>query len=211
MAQPELDVYRREGWKVMIADLRKVCALQHRVFWDYAAERASKVIAEDPESLARVTLPMASQKIALPIQIEEQDERWLVASDNPNLQVSGHFSDEIDVGSGRKFLTLGFFVGVEQSYMQVIFHRDRYLLRDGYHRALGLLSAGITHAPVLTREYAEYASLGFDKGNVSPQIFLGDTPPFLADYLDDNVSSEVQLSTDRYLISVDVNRICLGT
>lgn len=210
MAQPEFDVYRREGWVVRMADLRRVCALQHRVFWDYAVQRTAAAIPADPISIAQVTLPLATEPPSLPIQIEEQNERWLVASDNPNLQVVGHFSDKTDVGNGRKLLTLGFFVSVEPSYLQVIRHRDRYLLRDGYHRALGLLSAGISHAPVLTREYADYAPLGFDRGNVSQMIFLGDTPPFLVDYLDNNVSSEVHLSADRYLITVDVNKICLG-
>jgi hypothetical protein len=33
----------------------------------------------------------------------------------------------------------------------------RYFLRDGYHRAYGLLSAGITHVAALVRDYPSYA------------------------------------------------------
>lgn len=209
-AQAEFEIYRKEGWNINIADLSKVCALQHRVFWDYSVEQTAGLAGDDPLSLARVTLPLAIEQRSLAFQIEEQSERWMVASDNPNLQIRGHFSDRVDVGDGRNILALGFLVGVEQSYVQVIRHRGRYLLRDGYHRALGLLASGITHAPVLTREYPHDEPLGFGSGNVSHQIFLGDRPPLLPDYLDNSVSSEVQLSADRYLISVDVNKICLG-
>lgn len=209
-AQAEFEIYRREGWSIQIADLSKVCALQHRVFWDYSVEQTAGLPEADAVSLARVTLPLATEQRSLAFQIEEQSERWMVASDNPNLQIRGHFSDKIDVGDGRKILALGFFVGVEQSYVQVIRHRSRYLLRDGYHRTLGLLASGITHAPVLTREFPDYEPLGCGSGNVSHHIFLGDRPPFLQDYLDETVSAEVHLSADRYLISVDVNKISLG-
>ncbi len=210
LGQPELELYRREGWVPRIADLRKVCALQHRVFWDYSVSKSASALANDMMSIARVTLPLASEPPSLPLQIEGQNMRWIVASDNPNLQVLGHFSDKTDVGSGRKLLTLGFFVGVEQSYLQVILHRGRYFLRDGYHRAVGLLASGITHAPVLTREYADYAPLGIDAGHLSPDIFLGERPPLLTDYLNDEVAGNVQLSFDRYLVTVDVNKICLA-
>jgi hypothetical protein len=66
----------------------------------------------------------------------------------------------------------------------------RYFLRDGYHRAYGLLSAGITHVPALVREYPTYADSKMPVHGMLPveEFLLGDRPPTLADYLDDAVS-----------------------
>jgi hypothetical protein len=46
----------------------------------------------------------------------------------------------------------GFAVALNPSYMQVVHYRGRYFLRDGYHRAYGLLSRGITVVPAFVRE-----------------------------------------------------------
>jgi hypothetical protein len=66
----------------------------------------------------------------------------------------------------------------------------RHFLLDGYHRAFGMLSAGITHAPALVKEFGQLQEAGIPVGMLSPDVYLGDHPPLLPDYLDDAVSAD---------------------
>jgi len=73
--------------------------------------------------------------------------------------------------------------------MQVASYNRRYLLRDGYHRAYGLLKRGITRAPVFVRDFERFEDLRLPAGMLPQDAYLGTRPPILSDYLDDAVSA----------------------
>jgi len=195
-AQSSYAPFAAEGWSVKIADLSKVCALQPVVFWDHAVERAGAAVAGDVRSLAQITLPVPSPT-QLPIQFDQTRNTWIIPSRNPNLRIIGHFAGPIEGKTG-----CGFLVDVMPSFVQVVFHRGRYLLRDGYHRSLGLLSRGFTRVPVLHRAFNEFENLGLGPGMLPELAYLGAQPPLLADYLNDEVSAEVSLPASQKMIVV---------
>jgi len=195
-AQAAYGPFAAEGWSVKVADLSKVCALQPVVFWDHAEERAQAAVVGDIQSLAAVTLPIPGPT-QLPIQFDQIRNTWIIPSRNPNLRIIGHFAGPIEGKTG-----CGFLVEVTPSFVQVVFHRGRYLLRDGYHRSLGLLARGFTHVPVLYREFNEFENLGIGPGMLPEQAYLGTRPPLLADYLSEEVSAEVFLPASQKMIVV---------
>jgi len=69
----------------------------------------------------------------------------------------------------------------------------RYFLRDGYHRAYGLLAAGINLAPALVRDYATIEEANMPAGLLSPSTYLGTRPPLLGDYLDSSVAADTSV------------------
>jgi hypothetical protein len=68
---------------------------------------------------------------------------YTITSPNPNLKVVGNFHDQPADGPPG----FGFRAAVTTSFLQVVRFQGRLVLRDGYHRACGLLSRGITHVP----------------------------------------------------------------
>lgn len=195
-AQPAYAPFASEGWSVRLANLSKVCALQPIVFWDHAEERTERAVVGDIKSLATISLPIPGPT-QLPIQFDQVRNTWIIPSRNPNLRIIGHF-----VGPIEGKTACGFFIEVSPSFVQVVSHRGRILLRDGYHRSLGLLARGFTHVPVLYREFGEYDNLGLGPGMLPEQSYLGPRPPLLADYLRDDVAAEIYLPASQKMIVV---------
>ncbi len=190
-------VYFDQGWTVAIADLQKVCALQPHVFTDHAEERTAGTQAQDLESLAQVSLPVATQ-VSIPAQFDEHRQAWIVSSPDPNLRIVGNWGGQVQPGA----IGFGFIVSLLPSFIQVARVQNRYLLRDGHHRAIGFLRRGIHSVPVLVREFGKYEDLGIGPGLLAPGVYLGEKPPRLTDYFDDSVSAEVSLPASQKMIVI---------
>jgi ParB-like chromosome segregation protein Spo0J len=97
------------------------------------------------------------------------------------------------------------------SFLQVVRYRDRYLIRDGNHRAIAFLSRGIHAVPALVRESSTLEEIRLRRGMLPADVLLSERPPLLPDYLDDDVSAEVQLpATQRVLMVQAIDIPVLG-
>jgi hypothetical protein len=120
-------------------------------------------------SIAAVTLP-APSTAEIPAQFDEQRKAWIITAPNPNLRITGAMN-----GPSENEAVFGFSVAVLPSFLQVVRHHGRYVLRDGYHRAFGLLARGITHAPPFVRDFG-VGALGTAAGLFATDVYLGDRP-----------------------------------
>ena len=188
-ARPEAQPFVAEGWNVCLVDLRRVCAAQPTVHVDQAAERVRQASADGLLGLARVTLPIPTDA-PLATQFDQARNIWTLSSPNPNLRIMQPAKAKAEAG----FVVLGFLVGVLPSFLQVARFQGRLILRDGYHRAVGLLQRGIHVVPAFTRDFGLHDDLGLPAVGMLPQgAYLGPRPPLLPDYLDDTVSTSVQV------------------
>jgi hypothetical protein len=188
-----------EGWAVGLVDLTRVCAFQPLVFCDQAIDRVQGVEESDISTIAAVTLPLA-EHVQLPIQFDQIRQAWVVASANPNLRVASSVGP-IPTNPGGT--ALGFAIAVGQSFLQVGRYRRRYFLRDGYHRAFGLLSRGINIVPAFVRDMGSFEELMPDPRAMLPQdSYQGPRPPVLPDYLDDTVSAVVRVPAVHKMIVI---------
>jgi hypothetical protein len=186
-ASPAAQAIHAEGWQVALVDLTRVCAFQPVIFSDQAVERVQSVDADDLASIAAVTLPLI-QGDPLPVQYDPLKQVWTVVSSNLNLRIVGNAVAPVDAGG----TALGFAVVAGPSFMQVGRYRGRHFLRDGYHRAFGLLSRGITVVPAFVRDITAFEELVPDPRTMLPQdSYSGNQPPILPDYLNDEVSTAV--------------------
>ena len=177
-----------EGWEVSIIDLSKVCAAQPHINTGQSIQRVEGLQAHDLAALAAVSLPIGAP-VALPVLFDPSKNTWIFSSSNPNLRIAGNFSGQVQPGR----MGFGFLVGISTSFIQVALYRDRYLLRDGYHRAFGFLNRGVTHVPAFVRQFAGYDELALPAGLLPQDSFLGERPPTLRDYLDESVSAEISV------------------
>lgn len=198
---PVMEQFTKEGWRVCLANLRKLCSIQPAVFLDHAAERARAARPDDLDALARITLPMEQSSSEFSTAFDSTHQRFILTSRNPNFRIVGSFNNAM-AAKGQVGIAVGFVNVTTLSLLQVIKHRGRYMLRDGNHRALGLLANGVDRVPVLFREYGEFDNLELASGLFLPKTFLGERPPLLVDYLDDAVATQVSLPASHKVVIV---------
>jgi len=202
-AAPRLAQVLDDAGEPQMVDLRLVCAAQPTICVDDAAKRVAGLAAGDILGLAAVTLPLHIPK-KMPIAFDPHKNAWLFSSPNPNLRIAGPFN--ADGPAGIK--GFGFGVEVALSYLQVAGLNGRYFLRDGYHRAYGLLAAGIHFAPALVKDFNAFEEVQMPAGLLPPPTYLGARPPL--DYLDNTVAADTQIPVTTKMIviqALDLNSI----
>jgi hypothetical protein len=206
-ASPAAMPMHAEGWKVAIVDLRRVCAFQPSVITDQSLARVTDADGADLASLAAITLPL-TQGENVPLQYDPIRMAWTASSANPNLRIAAQVGPLPVAPAG---FALGFALTAGPSFMQVGRYRGRRYMRDGYHRAFGLLSRGITIVPAFVRDIGAFEELVPDPRTMLPQDgYLGERPPVLADYLDDAVSAAVEVPAARKMVIVQALELALA-
>lgn len=195
-ATQEAKIFFDQGWQVKIAELNRVIGIQAHIFIDQAEERTANLNQENYQGLIETTLPIPSQT-KLPIQFDSTKNAWIIGAQNPNLRILGNFKGEFNGFPG-----FGFLIQIAPSFMQVAKFNNKFILRDGYHRSFGLLKKGISKVPVFYKEFTPMEDLGLPAGMLSPGIYLGDRPPILTDYLNDQVSIEIGLPATQKMIII---------
>lgn len=196
-ADPTFAGNRDQYGEPRLVDLSRICAAQPQIFIEDAARRVEGVLPGDLTAIAQVTLPLSSTE-PLPVGFDQSKQAWLFSSPNPNLRVLGQFNGPVTPGLNG----FGFMVAITKSYMNVAGLGGRYFLRDGYHRAFGLLAAGITVVPAFVKEFQTFEEVGLPPGLLPQSAYLGDRPPFLSDYTNDEVSAEIQVPVTQKVIVV---------
>lgn len=171
-----------------IVDLSRIVAAQKQILVADAEDRVRGASAGDPGGLARITLPLPRRE-PISWKFDGQRNAFVLTSPNPNLSVTGHFNSTVGGEMpGIVFDGFGFAVSYQRSYLQVAVIGGRPVLRDGYHRAYGLLKAGIRHVPALVRHFDAWDEAAMPDGLLPQSVCLGANPPLLPDYLDDGVA-----------------------
>jgi hypothetical protein len=183
------------GWRPRVVDLSQVVATRPVVFSD-AGDRVRGVVADDVIGLAALTMPLPAAP-DLPVTLDPDRQAYVVASSDPNLRILGPRS-----GGDPAGVTLGFAVGIAASQLQVAVVRGRPLLRDGHHRAVGLLARGITRVPAFVRDVDDVEAAELPSGALSASTLLGARPPLLPDYLNDAVAIGVQLPATQKVVLI---------
>lgn len=175
----------------MLVDLTKIRGMQPVVNIEEARTRVAGINPKDLGAIAALTIPVPPVQPDLQAMFDPSKQAHILASPNPNLRVLAQLSGiPIEIAPGMRVAGFGFAVALLPSVLNVIGVNGRYFLMDGYHRAIGLLESGITHVPALVREFGSAQEARIPANMLSADIFLGDRPPFLPDYLDANVSVE---------------------
>jgi len=186
-----------EAGEPKLVDLGRVCAAQPQILVEDALRRVAGIDPNDLPALAQVTLPLPAPS-QIPAAFDESKNAWILSSPNPNLRVSGHFNAQVAPG----VLGFGFAVTLQKSYLQVAGLGGRYFLRDGYHRAYGLLTAGIRKVPALVKEYESFEQIRLPQGLLPQGAYLGERPPLLPDYLNDQVAANTLLPVTQKMVVV---------
>jgi hypothetical protein len=178
LARPDLQAEMAGlDWSLGIVDLRRLLAFQRRIILDPGEQAFSMPASNDWEGLIALCFGEARPVVCDAIQ---EDTSVVLRSRNPNLRFrfTDDLSNPIAIHTGSPFF-------------EVAQYRDRWFLRDGYHRAFRCLEAGIFHLPAVIVKARTLAEVGAVHPSFFPEEVLFSTaPPHVVDFLDDTLVLE---------------------
>jgi hypothetical protein len=167
-------------WFLGVIDLRCLIAFQRRVFFNPRAPQRSIPQGSDWPGLIDFCFPRSTPIVC--DLVRKEGNAIIMQSANPNLQLRmWNTTDPLQVYSGSPFF-------------EVAQYRERWFLRDGYHRAYALLKAGVSRVPAVVVRAKNLAEVGA----VRPWFFTEETlfssrPPRIVDFLNDRHTIQYNL------------------
>ena len=181
------------NWRPALVDLRNVLSFQKLINVDGLDERLDG--AASPNELLELCLPSEQPMLPLGAFGDTDGKGFTISSHNPNLRIAGGQISEAQVAPNPAAPTVRMhavtlFVHMGTSYLQVATYKGRSFLRDGYHRAAGLIKRGIYVVPCIHIDAATFEQVGLVPGALSYEVLYGDQPPLIADFWDPLVSAD---------------------
>jgi hypothetical protein len=195
------------NWRPAIVDLRRVLSFQKIIFTDGLDERLKD--SKSPDGLYELCLPRTQPVHPLGAFTDADGKGFTISSFNPNLRIAAGQVSEANVSPGpmmpsvrMQAVTLLVYMGT--SYLQVVRYGNRSFIRDGYHRAAGLLRSGIYEVPCIFIEAESFDQVGAGMvpGALSYETMYSPRPPFITDFWDDRVSAEVSQPAVRKVVRI---------
>jgi hypothetical protein len=193
------------NWRPAVVDLRRVLSFQKVIHIDGLEERLGDL--SDDKSLLELCIPTSQPPPPTGAFTDQDGKGFTVSSFNPNLRIAaGQIGDaQVSQGPGlapvkMQAITLLVFMG--PSFLQVVRYKDRSFIRDGYHRAAGLVRRGVFEVPCIFIEAKSFEEVGAVAGAFSYEVLYGDRPPGLVDFWDDKVSRAIEQPAVRKVIRV---------
>jgi hypothetical protein len=190
-------------WHIAIVDLTKpILSYQRVVVVDDAVERVSKANPTDVSSLFEVCLPEA-RTVQLEGGFDPVQNAFTTTSLNPNLRVGGFAAVDAPGPAGASNTVFGFIVSLGSSFLQLVEYRERWMVRDGYHRIYGLLKRGIRFIPCVVIDAQSFEETGAARpGFFSYELLYSERPPLVTDFIADEFSVEVPVAAVRKVVRI---------
>jgi len=191
-------------YRVAVVSLGQLLAFQFTVDRPYSA---TFQVPASPTALnlADITLPTTRPKF--PLRVAGDGAGVTLSAPGPNLRIAAIGVQTSDGGPLRFTVDLTF----GSPFVQVAEFEGRMFLRNGYHRVVGLLAQGVSHAPVIVLQCADYTQTGAGgPGFFARHVLMGDKPPLLRHYLSPfaiefnaaDLHKTIRLRPDEFLVPV---------
>lgn len=184
------------GLHLAYVDLTTIYASQVTVALDDPRVDALSHSPTDKE-LIELCVPLRSTREPA-VGFDERANAWIVRSRGATIEISGRYAGGFE-GLDPAAQGFGFIVSAQPSRLLAFTINSRLVLRDGHHRAIGLLARGITRAPCLVGSgtLSDFSA----HGTLSHQRMSEPGAPLLSHYLDDRVSVPIALPrTERVMV-----------
>jgi len=200
-------------WRVEWIDLTRVLSVQKMITTDGLDLRVAGA-ADDQAALVELCLPAEQPAPPLGAFGDPDGHGFALSSLNPNLRVAGSNVAEALVSASpqvppQKMQAFTFFVSMGASYLQVARYQGRSFLRDGYHRAAGLLRAGISRVPAVVLDPPSFQFITSAPGLFDHEVAFSDRAPTLADFWDDSVSADALQPAVRKVVRIKAEQFVI--
>jgi hypothetical protein len=190
--------------------LENLVAFQRYVDAEHSVELAT-TMGSDEQSVLNCCLPLQFKQ-DLQITYDQTVPGVTFSSVSPKLQLAGLQllgvgGPEVTIG-GQQLAQPGvlFVIGTQPNYVQVARYKDRYFLKNGYHRAYAALLANRKHIPAVVSEFEDFIGVGaLNPGFFPKELLMNDAPPLVPDLLNQEIALDVKLKPMRKMIRVRVD------
>lgn len=198
---------------VEMVELDKIVVSQRRVTKTFVDRLAARLDPRPgPAGLFRFCQPLERRDPPVTIRRLGSD-RYLFVSESNDLrlhetalfrpgQISGHESP------GPVAAAVGVVVGYGSNFLSLVRSEDRVVLHNGYHRAVAMRAAGITHAPCVVQTVTRKDEL---EVSAAPAVvedpafyFRARRPPLLKDFFDPRIVTTLRARPFQKLIEVSL-------
>jgi hypothetical protein len=190
-------------WSVGFVDLaRGVLSYQPIIVTEDATARLESVDQNDLLSIAAACLPPPST-VKLQVGFDPAQSALTASSVNPNLRIGGFGTFDTVTPSGQTQRIFGFHLGFGVSFVQLAEYQGRWMVRDGYHRAYGLLRLGISRVPCVIVKARRFDETGGGRaGLFDYEKVFGERPPVMTDFLSDKFSVDVRIQAQMKIVRI---------
>jgi len=163
-------------WTLGVVDLRRLVSFQRRLVLHEEMIEGT----EPRDWAARVQLSLPYCRTS-DFESELHSSGLTLSSENPDITVRWQTTREGDGVFALK-------VRHGSPFMEVGYYRERWFLRDGYHRSYRLLRAGIAEVPAVIVQASTLEELGTNRPWFFPEeVLFSRRPPLVTDFLGDDL------------------------
>jgi len=183
------EAVHQKKWSFKLLEIDKVVCFQQYVLTDYSEELAKEYDLSDTGRLIEFCVP--SKRGKRPIAVVSAPQEFTMLSSSQDLRVLGPGQMQDPV---TKRTVFGFGVGWGSPFIQVVKFKDRYFLRNGYHRVYEIRKRGVSHVPCILIEGENFADTGAIKpGFFAEKLLTSDKPPVFANFFSNEIAPSLQM------------------
>lgn len=203
--------FDRMPTEIEMVELAKIVVSQRRVTRTFIDGLRARL---DPHpalpELFRFCQPLERRDPPLTIRRLSKD-RYLFISESNDLRfheaVLLRPDRLVDYDSGGPLGAIaGVAIGYSSNFLSLVRYEERVVLHNGYHRAVAMLAAGITHAPCVVQTVTRKDEIEVSAGDAVVEdpafYFRARRPPILKDYLDPRIAKALRARPTRKLVEV---------
>ncbi len=185
--------------RLAMVNLKEVLAFQPLVRIDHLEKSHLQCPLSD-EQLYELCFPASHPVSTDDATIEANSNGYIITTLDPNIRVIPFHSipgtttginfqlQYPSASSALEAQLFSFLLLRVPNYLMITHYQDRYVLRNGYTRAVNLLSKGLDTVPCVLIEGQNPGLIGFKPGMFDLGIVLSTHPPRLPDFWDDTVT-----------------------
>ena len=177
-------------WRPVMVDLRKILSFQSVVRIDNLADRIGTAL-NNPDALLELCFPSNAN---IEASIETSPQGYTITTTSPHLM---YIPSLVPVTIGNQMTPVPAFTPqTNPGFFHVVCYQGRYFIRDGYHRAVGLLYKNTDEqivVPCILVEAQLLSQTGWQPGQsgmIAEAILLSDYLPHVSDFWDETVSCD---------------------
>jgi hypothetical protein len=183
------EAVQQKKWSFQLVEIDKLVCFQKFIYSDYAESMIKGFDLTDQSKLITFCLSESASK--KPIATTSTVQEYTILSPSQDLRVMGQTQMEDPTTKRRIF---GFVVGWGLPFIQVVKIKDRYFLRNGYHRVYALRKAGSKYVACVLIEGQSFSDVGIlPAGFFGEPLLMSSKPPTFADFFSDRISLPVKL------------------
>lgn len=182
--------------RFQLFDIASLIPVQPHVIFDFAEERVGTT--PSTSDIFDLCLPPTPQALDVKGGVTTSGTREIACTlltADLNVLVS---EAKLDTENGLRVI---FTLGKTAVFCQVQAAGGQYFVRDGTHRAVGLLAAGVSHIPAIVEEVPPYKVSDY----LPEGALFGPHPPRIQDFLDPRLYIEHPWSLHKKVVRITVD------